>query len=90
MEHTKGQFALALAEWLGRAEKIADSKLYVEAGGRKFIKITRGGSVHCFIEIATGNVLKAATWRAPAKHPRGNIYTIGQEGVSEYGALYLR
>lgn len=48
--------------------------------GQKFAKINYtvdGGkgqkSVHCFVEIATGNIYKAATWKAPAKHVRGNI-----------------
>ena len=30
--------------------------------------------VHSFVEVATGNVLKAAGWKAPAKHARGNIW----------------
>ena len=45
--------------------------------GKKFAKITRTSwgqkSVHCFVEIATGNIYKAATWSAPAKGIRGNI-----------------
>jgi hypothetical protein len=47
--------------------------------GRKYAKIvvtrpnTPGGSVHAFIEIATGDIFKPATWASPAKHARGNI-----------------
>lgn len=47
--------------------------------GRKFVAIwnTKGQKgIHCFVEIATGNILKAATWRAPAKGARGNIYNV--------------
>lgn len=45
--------------------------------GKKFAKITRTSygqkSVHCFVEIKTGDIYKAATWSAPAKIVRGNI-----------------
>lgn len=45
--------------------------------GKKFAKITRTSwaqkSVHCFVEIASGDIYKAATWKAPAKIVRGNI-----------------
>ena len=34
-----------------------------------------GRSVHCFIDNATGDVYKAAGWKAPAKGIRGNIVT---------------
>jgi hypothetical protein len=30
--------------------------------------------VHSFVEVATGNILKPASFKAPAKHARGNIY----------------
>lgn len=64
--------------------------------GRKYVKITRTrdgehSSVFCFIDKTNGNVLKAASWKSPAKHARGNIYSDrnGMEGVSAYGAHYL-
>ena len=45
--------------------------------GKKFARITRRSfgslSVHCFVEIATGDIYKAATYKAPAKGVRGNI-----------------
>lgn len=34
-----------------------------------------GGNVHCFIERATGTVLKSAGWKGPAKGGRGSIAT---------------
>lgn len=43
-------------------------------GGRKYIRITRDRSAHCFVERATGLIWKAASWKAPALNfPRGNI-----------------
>lgn len=55
--------------------------------GKKYVKILMcdynqtakrpetTGSVHCFIDIATGDILKAASWNLPQKNgKRGNIY----------------
>ena len=88
-------FSKALNEWLIRAQKIAGkNQLTIDPNGKKYLRIVRttygNRSVHCFIEKSTGFVLMAASWKAPAKHPRGNIFDIGQEGVGEYGANYLR
>lgn len=49
-------------------------------------------SVHCFIERETGKIYKSASWKAPAKHARGNIWDddFGLSGVNEFGANYLR
>lgn len=68
----------------------------VQAGPKNF-RIVRNDphtSVHCFVERATGNILKAAGWKAPAKHSRGNI-RVGDASnwwngaIGEYGAAYL-
>jgi hypothetical protein len=49
-------------------------------------------SAFCFIDRATGNILKAASFSAPAKGVRGNIrdphYWL--KSVTPYGAAYLR
>jgi hypothetical protein len=65
--------------------------------GSKFAKIVKGRndgttSVHCFIEITSGDIYKAATWRAPAKHVRGNINSedSGMSAVGIHGANYLK
>ena len=50
------------------------------AEGSKYVKIvaiSAGGSrsVHSFVEKSTGNILKAASWAAPARNfTRGNVY----------------
>lgn len=64
-------------------------------GGRKYIKIVRVDnqtSVHCFVNTENGDVLKAASWKAPAKHARGNIFKEdnGLDCMSQFGAAYLR
>ncbi len=33
----------------------------------------KAGSIHAFIEIATGDIFKPAGWKAPAKGARGNV-----------------
>lgn len=46
--------------------------------GPKFYRVVRVSpgerSVFCFIEKSTGNILKAAGWKGPAKTARGSIY----------------
>lgn|SRR4030065_2583453 len=65
--------------------------------GKRYIRIVRnergqGRSVHCFIDTTNGDVLKAAGWKAPAKHARGNIFNPdnGLGSVGPYGGNYLR
>lgn len=63
--------------------------------GSKLVRVVRDSgqkSVHCFIDKNNGDVLKAASWKAPAPHPRGNIYDPdnGMSAVGPYGAKYLK
>ena len=65
--------------------------------GKKYVRIVRtsdGGSgqrsVFCFIEKPSGDIYKSATWKAPAKHVRGNIFVSLTDGINVYGADYLR
>ena len=58
----------------------------------------KAGSVHCFIDKKTGEVYKAASWKAPAKIVRFDLRLIGDReflfnpnNISWAGAhLYLR
>lgn len=64
--------------------------------GRKYIKIvvelSGSRSVYCFFDY-DGNIYKAASWKAPAKHVRGSVfdddYSWGKS-LGPYGAVYLR
>ena len=61
--------------------------------GKRFTRIvvTKYGdqrSVFCFVENATGDIYKAASWKIPAKHVRGNIAN-GANDVGAYGPAYL-
>ena len=58
----------------------SDYKFYIESG-RKYHKIimeTGAGSrsVHAFVDKKTGEVYKAASFKAPAKHVRFNLLVI--------------
>ena len=49
-------------------------------------------SVYCFVSKANGDIYKAATWAAPAKHVRGNIFDANygwKTAVNLYGANYI-
>lgn len=60
--------------------------------GKRFMKVVRDSSVHCFVDKTNGDVLKAAGWNAPAKHARGNIFdeSNGLSKMGEYGPAYLK
>ncbi len=59
-------------------------------------------SIHSFIatrdfsnrtlgDVKAGDVMKPASWKAPAKHARGNVFDeSGIECVNHYGPEYLR
>jgi hypothetical protein len=57
-------------------EKGVDSEYYLESGRKYYKLIHKDGnrrSVHCFINKTTGDVLKSASWNAPAKGVRYNL-----------------
>lgn len=49
-------------------------------------------SVHSFISLETGDIFKPASWNAPAKGKRGNIYDEdgGRKALTRYGIIYLK
>jgi hypothetical protein len=58
--------------------------------GKKYARIKEsGGGVFCFVNLADGTILKAASWNTPAKQSRGNIAN-GAKDVTAYGAAYIR
>lgn len=61
--------------------------------GRRFAKVMSGTRIHTFIDLGTGDILKAATYKAPAKNGvRGNIFAadFGESVINWHGAKYLR
>lgn len=62
-EATKAEFAVRFTS--------LEADTYWVEGGRKYVKIAQGragggASVHCFVDAATGDVYKAASWKAPS------------------------
>jgi len=78
-------------------------KLEVEAGPR-YMRIVRKDTqhgvwqkgfacgAHCFVDRTNGDVLKAASWKTPAKGARGNIFDAhnGLGRMGPYGTHYNR
>lgn len=65
--------------------------------GRRYVKViavlgNTQRSVHCFVDMKNGDVLKSAGWNKPAKGARGNIYNEdnGLTRMTPYGAGYNR
>jgi hypothetical protein len=74
-----------------------ETDLVIEIGN-KFIRLWQGSSCWGFISrvdgdlkgspIKKGDLLKAASWKSPAKHARGNIMD-GSAKYGVYGPEYL-
>lgn len=98
MEKTATEFNAAFGEWMAAAQEKVNAGYvrfsHVKAPvlkyevGNKYVKVVTPSSVFCFVDRTTGDVLKAASWKAPAKHARGNLFT-GKIGVTAYGAEYM-
>ena len=65
--------------------------------GQKYAQVWTGHTIWAFIALTdapakvqvVGDLLKPASWRAPAKHSRGNILT-GTAAYGPYGPTYLK
>ena len=67
--------------------------------GKKYARIVKndqlngGRSVHTFVNLLNGDILKSGSWKAPAPNGvRGSIFAadLGADRVGEHGANYLR
>ncbi len=62
--------------------------------GKRFARIIKkdsGTSAYGFIDLSNGDLLKAASWKAPAMHARGNIFNQDiLSGCGPYGMAYLK
>ena len=95
MENIKKDYC----KWSSHEKMIEEFKENVRfTRGRKYTKILNGNSVWGFIAngdgilkgipYKQGDVFMAATWRAPAKHVRGNIFTNEQNYFRWTGPNY--
>ena len=81
------------------ADMVNQYKELVVEIGNKYIRLWMGTSCWGFISrvdgvlkgepIKKGDLLKPATWKAPAKHARGNIID-GTAQWGEYGPSYIK
>ena len=64
-------------EWLNYGYNMSKLPVFGIEEGKKFARITRTSfgqkSVHCFVEISTGDIYKASSYKIPAKGVRGNV-----------------
>jgi len=75
----------------GKFTHVGTPNVTVE-NGRKYAKVIVGDSVHTFVNKENGDILKAASFKAPAKNGvRGSIFAedFGMSCVGPYGALYV-
>jgi hypothetical protein len=88
LEHFRTLAAQAVQAHFARNDfTFAIPSVEIAKGGRKYVKLIRVESnpetlekqgqtfVHSFVEIATGDIFKPASHKAPAKHARGNIFS---------------
>ncbi len=74
----------------------ADPDIIYAEFGNKYARVVHANdaqrSVHTFINMINGDILKSGSWKAPAPNGvRGNIFEedFGASRVNEYGATYL-
>lgn len=66
----------------------------IDPGAKKYLRIVQDNgtqrSVYCFVDKATGDILKADGWRRPAKHVRGSIFdNAGKGAITPWGVHYI-
>ena len=85
-----------LDEYYTRTYEHVKSPIITATFGKRYVRIIktdRDGpqrSVYCFID-QNGDILKAASWQAPAKGVRGSVLAeTPLSAVTEHGAVYWR
>ena len=85
-----------LTEWHVLAQNVGSAPEVSIEPGTKYARIVVSSagpqrSAYGFIDLTTGDLLKADGWKKPAKHVRGNIYRENPlAGCGPYGMQYLR
>ena len=103
MNDVKSQFVLFLnavsemkVAYISEKYSNLDAPVMSYSEGRKYYKIINNENdrqnVWGFVSKENGDILKAASWAAPAKHARGNIFDdgLGMSNVGPYGPCYLK
>lgn len=90
------EFARKVQALINRSQRgahLPDKDVTVTFRRRYAALWTEGGKViWCFVEMATGDILKPDSWRRPAKHARGSLHAIDMDidKMTAYGPPYLR
>ncbi len=70
------------------------TRAFIHTVGRRYVKIATQNNQTCvygFVDRTNGDILMSATWRAPAKHARGNVLDEKTWNCAgPYGIAYLR
>lgn len=103
MQHTAvtaeqlSSFLMTLEEHLSKHSKIlkVSSPVLSVMKGRRYARIVEERqeqrSVYAFVDMSNGDLLLPATWKAPAKHARGNILDgTALAACGPFGVAYLR
>ena len=85
-------------EYMDQEFPTLDKEAFTVDKGRRYWRVVKnnknhgGASVYVFVDTKSGDVLKAASWKAPAKHARGNIFDEhnGLSWIGPYGPAYLK
>tara|TARA_R110000824_G_C14686990_1_gene620967 strand:+ start:74 stop:442 length:369 start_codon:yes stop_codon:yes gene_type:complete len=98
---TKDDVRAGIALWLVRVNdirrerkilKFGDANHHYDVtmeGGRRWLKMGAGPRVFCFVESSTGNIYKAANWKAPeTNYPRGNVFVEDITEAEKRGGHY--
>ena len=79
--------------------KFSDPPTVTVDYGNKYARIVKNDqlngsrSVHTFVNMLNGDILKSGSWKAPAPNGvRGNIFAndFGADRINEFGANYLK
>lgn len=86
--------ALIGAHYTKNFPRLTVPTISVDPGGQKYLRIVSDNgtqrSVYCFVDKASGDILKADGWKRPAKHARGSIYdNAGKGAITPYGVHYI-
>ena len=85
--------------WERNGFTFSDPPAIMATYGKKYARIVKvdqlngSRSVHTFVNLETGDILKSGGWSKPQKNGvRGNIFAedLGADRVNEHGANYLK
>jgi len=93
MEHRRNEHLKRLAPQSFKLQWHSVTPQYGQKYAKIAVKTCGQTSIAAFVDLETGDIFKSASWRAPAKHKRGNVFS-NQNGAEALGpdgyVIYLR